>query len=64
MESTFKIESKPSSATCFIIGKPSPDGKKLAPVLITADHVLTRMPEDVVTLVLRQKGTNGWTRLE
>lgn len=56
MLNTFKISNPKSSATVFVIVRPSPDdAKKNQYVLVSALHVFSKMEGDEATLYLRKK---------
>lgn len=66
MLSTFKVSSVPptSFGTAFIMGRPfdHPDPahpNRRAYVLVTANHVLSEMPGDLITLYLHAKNKSG-----
>lgn len=65
MRSTFQLKGNGSSGTSFIVGRPKKtESSRSYVVLVTADHVLSRMKGETATLVLRKKSESGFTRLE
>jgi hypothetical protein len=55
MECTFKLFSRESTATCFLL---HPDATPTNVFLVTASHVFAKMTNDEALLVLRVPGTN------
>lgn len=64
MRSTFQLKGEGSAGTAFIVRRASSaDPSRYYRVLVTADHVLSRMKGDTATLVLRKKVDRGFAKL-
>jgi hypothetical protein len=60
MTATFKITNKSSTATCFVIARPSAaDARKKELVVVTAAHVFEQMSGNDCRIVLREKRADG-----